>query len=96
MTTPHRSSDTSLPAGRIWPLRRARGHRIVCQRGELWITVDNELEDRFVKAGEAFEITTDARVVVYAFADSAFRLVAPAPPVGRRHRWWHALRDAFA
>jgi quercetin dioxygenase-like cupin family protein len=96
MAAPQRSSEQSLLAGRIWPLRRARGHRIVCHRGELWITVDGELEDRFVKAGEALEITTDARLAVYAVEDSAFRVVAPAPAAGRRYRWWHALRDALA
>jgi hypothetical protein len=95
MASTHRPSDNLLPAGRIWPLRRARGHRIVCVRGELWITVDGRLDDFFLVAGEAFAIETDARIVVYAVEDSAFRVVARELPT-TRHRWWHALRNAFA
>lgn len=90
-----RSSDRALAAGTIWPLRRARGHRIACVDGELWITVDGELEDYFVEPGETFVIVSDARVVVYAVRDSVFQLTAPAAAT-RRHGWRNALRNAFA
>jgi quercetin dioxygenase-like cupin family protein len=95
MASTHRPSDNLLRAGRIWPLRRARGHRIVCVRGELWITVDGRLDDYFLAAGEAFAVETDARIVVYAVEDSAFRILASQPATAR-YRWWHALRNAFA
>lgn len=95
MARAERSSHHDLAAGRTWPLRRARGHRIVCLRGELWITIDGELADHFLQTGESFAIETDGRVVVYAVQESAFRTVAPAS-APRVQRWWHVLRDAFA
>lgn len=95
MTRDARSTPLPLAAGRIHALRRARGQQIVCLRGELWITVDGDLEDHFVRAGETFVIDTAAPVVLSAVEDSAFRVIAPrAGTTGKR--WWSALRNAFA
>lgn len=90
-----RSSEKRLAEGRIWPLRRARGYRIACAAGELWVTIDGALDDIFLAPGETLVIPNDGRVVVYAVRDSAFRLVAPVTTAGRQG-WWAALRNAFA
>lgn len=88
-----RSSDTTLAAEKIWPIRRARGHRIICADGELWITIDGQLDDYFLHSGETFVVPGDGRVVIYAVRDSAFRIVAPVAEA-RRHDWWAVLRAA--
>ncbi len=86
--TPYR---LSLSAGRHAVLADARGTRIACADGVLWITQYGDLRDIVLNAGDAFVVDRDGKVVVNALSDSAFAVVPPPPPVSRRARMWRWL-----
>lgn len=76
----------SLSAGRQAVLVDARGTRIACADGILWITQYGDLRDIVLHAGEAFIVDRDTKVIVSAVSDAAFAVVPPPPPVSRRAR----------
>lgn len=60
----------------IHTIRDAAGLCITCRSGALWITVDGDLNDYVVEAGETFATQHHARALVYALGDSRVDLVA--------------------
>jgi uncharacterized protein YaiE (UPF0345 family) len=75
-------------------LRGARGARLACASGDLWITQDGDVDDHFIGAGETFEIAVDGSVIVQARRASRLMLVPPAPAsrVGRLAAWFGVAR----
>ncbi len=59
-----------LRANRPLRLSRGRGRRIRCTAGCAWITAPGMLEDVILRAGDAWQVHTDALVLVEAI-DSA-------------------------
>lgn len=67
-----------LVAGRPAVLDRARGTRVDCLEGTLWITQDGDIRDIVLPAGSAFVIDRDTRVLVSAIDAARFALRRPA------------------
>ena len=67
----------SLPKGAIHRLRAARGQRVEALSGCLWITIDHDLRDTVVAAGEGFTIDRDGDTLLSAMADTRFVVLAP-------------------
>lgn len=59
-------------------LPAARGQRIECLEGCVWITIDHDRRDLVVAAGQAFTADRHERVLVHALQPSCVRLVSPA------------------
>lgn len=55
-------------------ITRARGQRLNCDAGELWITVDGEAGDRILAAGETWTISSNAAVVISALKASTLQV----------------------
>lgn len=62
-------------------LQHARGTRVLCLAGELWITQDRDTRDHFVKPGQAFEVEVAGTVLVQASRDSRLLLLEPGTAV---------------
>ncbi len=63
-----------LAAGRPAVLERARGTRVECLDGTLWITQDGDNRDIVLPAGSAFVVDRDTRVLVSAVDMARFAL----------------------
>lgn len=68
----------SLRKGQIHRIHHGLGQRIEALNGCLWVTIDNDLRDIFVAAGEGFTVDRDGATLVSAMADSRFVVLDPA------------------
>lgn len=66
----------------------ARGHRITCERGELWLTQDGDRRDIILPAGHGWLVDQPGPLVLSALAPSRATLAQtrPGQPVGRPRR----------
>jgi hypothetical protein len=67
-----------LDAKRFLTLRDARGTRVLCIAGELWITQDRDTTDYVLGPGDALEIGVDGVVVVHGLHASRLLLLERA------------------
>jgi hypothetical protein len=75
------SPDILLSRGQVWRIEGdLRGEAIHCEKGELWITQQGDLNDYFVKAGENFWVTRPGLVVVEATQSARFHCTRGNPP----------------
>lgn len=90
MSQHHAVRRLSLSTGRYAVLADARGARIACAEGILWITQDADRRDIVLRPGESFVVDRDAKVIVNAPSGAAFALVS-SPVSGslrqRLKRW---------
>ncbi|MES2101695.1 MAG: DUF2917 domain-containing protein [Pseudomonadota bacterium] len=77
-TTDLHPASISLRKGEIHRIHHGLGQRIEALNGCLWLTIDNDLRDIFVAAGEGFTIDRDGDTLLSAMADSRFVALAPA------------------
>jgi hypothetical protein len=83
-----------LPRREIVPIERARGSRIACLCGRIWITEHSATGDIVLEAGESYEISREGVAVVQALRDALVVLRAPAvsparaPLAARIERLW--------
>jgi|APFre7841882724_1041349.scaffolds.fasta_scaffold298216_1 hypothetical protein len=74
-----------LDAKRHFTLKDARGTRVLCLAGELWLTQDRDTADHILGPGDSFEIGVDGAVVVHGLHASRLLLLefAARPRVSR-------------
>jgi hypothetical protein len=74
-----------------YPLRfsKAKGRRIECLTGTVWITAYDELPDYMLKPGEVFVIPNNGKCVVEAIAYCQVRIDLPSLS-------WHVILRIFA
>lgn len=70
-------------------LAQARGERVRCLRGTLWITQEGDREDHIVSAGEDFTVNRDGVTLVTVIqSPSTLMVTRPAPQdYGVLERW---------
>ena len=73
-------SEFCLHSGQPLSLSHARGCRLRCTAGVLWITVPGLVEDVFLESGEEFTVPDQGRVLVEA-VDRARLMVNPQSKV---------------
>jgi len=74
-------ADIFLSEGQVWRMEGdLRGEAIHCEKGELWITQQGDLNDYFVKAGERFWVTRPGLVLVEAMQSARFHCTRGNPP----------------
>ena len=76
-TTDMHPASISLRKGEIHRIHHGLGHRIEALYGCLWVTIDNDLRDMFVAAGEGFTVDRVGDTLISAMADSCFVTLEP-------------------
>ena len=71
------AASIQLHKGEIRRLRGHPGQRIEALAGCLWITMDNDLRDIVIDAGEGFNIDRSGETFISAFDDARFLLLEP-------------------
>jgi hypothetical protein len=61
-------------------LHEARGARVVCVSGALWLTQEGRDEDVILQPGESLRITRDGLTLVTAMRSSELRVIEPSKP----------------
>ena len=73
--------DIFLNKGQVWRVDGdLRGECIQCEKGELWITQQGDLNDYFIKAGERFWVIRPGLVLVEATGKARFICSRGNPP----------------
>ena len=66
-------------ARREWVvLSQVRRQTLVCEAGELWVTLDGEGEDHVLRPGELLVVAANASVIVSATREAVLRVAASA------------------
>lgn len=83
----HRSSVQATPpccgiqeiakAG-IFEVKQALGFTIECLEGSVWITLDGDLRDLVLDAGQSCKIDSERRALIQALDTARVRLVPPS------------------
>lgn len=76
-TTDLHPASISLHKGEIHRIHHGLGQRIEALNGCLWVTIDNDLRDIFIAAGEGFTVDRGGDTLISAMADSSFVLLEP-------------------
>ena len=79
-------TEFDLAARALVDIPDISGTQVICRRGSLWITLDNDPRDIVLEAGESFFSTEHRRALVYAFQASVVAMRAVAAPDAARAR----------
>ncbi len=71
-------ASTSLRKGEALHLYHALGQRIEALDGRLWITMDGDLRDIVIDAGEGFTVDRGTDVLLSAMSDAHLVVLTPA------------------
>lgn len=80
MTTISKQLNLSLAHEAMFSVADAAGVQVICREGSLWVTVDKDLRDIVLAAGENFTTPQHRRVLIFALQSASLSLV-PAPLV---------------
>ncbi|MDP3539636.1 MAG: DUF2917 domain-containing protein [Azonexus sp.] len=72
-------------------LRQARGMRVICTAGTIWITVTGEAGDTFLEADQAHELRSNGLAIIESIGDGRIRLKKPASFFSH----WKQAKDFF-
>lgn len=59
-----------VPNGGLLRVKDARGSRVTCLQGSLWLTQEQSIRDVLLEAGQSFDIERDGVTLVQGMADS--------------------------
>lgn len=76
MNTPSKHFDLNLEHRALFNLPDAAGVQIVCREGSVWITLDNDLRDYVLEAGDSFTNTEHKRALIYAMRPSTIAVTS--------------------
>lgn len=71
-------SKVELAARQVLRLTDAAGVRVVCLRGGVWLTQNDDLRDLILRAGESFTLDRDGVALVSAMEPGTVRLEKPS------------------
>lgn len=74
-----RNNVVQLAAGKPVSFRDARGIRLQCVSGRVWVTVEGQAGDYLLMRGREMVIAAPGLVVVEGMPDGAIKLHTPAP-----------------
>jgi hypothetical protein len=70
-------ASTALRKGETLHLQHALGQRIEALGGRLWITMDGDLRDVVIDAGEGFTVDRSTDVLLSAMSDAQMVVLLP-------------------
>jgi hypothetical protein len=90
--------ELQLGGDEVLPLADIRGRRLCCIDGTVWITLDRDLRDIFLRPGESFVVDRNGVTLLHALAPARLRLdaVAGAAVPAATRGWRRALARAVA
>jgi hypothetical protein len=91
----HAPRIVELAQDELVKMKARRGTSISCVRGQLWITEDWNSNDVMLEPGETHQSTGLGRIVIVAFAPSAFRTVV-ASSAASVSRPWRFVADRLS
>ena len=68
--------DLDMERRAMFNLPDAAGVDIVCRDGTVWITLDNDIRDYVLEAGDSFRNTQHTRALIYAMRPSRIAVTA--------------------
>jgi hypothetical protein len=71
-------ASTALRKGEVLHLQHALGQRIEALDGRLWITMDGDLRDVVIDAGEGFTVDRPSDVLLSAMSDAQLVVLTPS------------------
>jgi hypothetical protein len=74
----------TLPGRQLFAIPDASAVRILCTRGCIWVTLDDDLRDFVLEPGQQFEAPDARRALIYTLEPSSFLLAAQAQRTMRR------------
>lgn len=92
------SGELCLADNHPLSLHDARGLRIVCMAGTIWLTVDGEAGDVFLHPGESHCIVSNGLALIESIGSGRIRLERPQRLAGLRQQLarlagtWHPAR----
>lgn len=76
MNAPTKHFDLNLERNALFNLPDAAGVQIVCRNGSVWITLDNDLRDYVLEAGDTFTNADHKRALIYAMKPSTIAITS--------------------
>jgi hypothetical protein len=70
-------ASTALRKGEVLHLHHALGQRIEALGGRVWITMDGDLRDVVIDAGEGFTVDRSSDVLLSAMSDAQLVVLLP-------------------
>jgi hypothetical protein len=80
------SGEICLTENQPVSLRDARGLRIECTAGVVWITLSGQAADIFLTPGQSHRLRGDGLALIECIGDGSIRLDRPARRPGFMHR----------
>lgn len=80
------SGEIRLTESQPVSLRGARGLRVECTAGVVWITVSGEAADIFLKPGQSHRLRGDGLALIESIGSGSIRIGMPAPRPGFARR----------
>lgn len=71
-------ASTVLRKGEVLHLHHALGQRIEALGGRLWITMDGDLRDVVIDAGDGFTVDRSSNVLLSAMSDAQLIVLTPS------------------
>lgn len=84
--------DRAVAEARVLKLTNARGARVVCIAGDVWVTEDGRYDDVVLAAGESAVLERDGTAMITPFGSADVEVVLPVAAQAARYR--HLRIDA--
>jgi hypothetical protein len=78
-----RNAPIALERRTLLGVRDGAGQTILCLKGMIWLTQQNDVRDIVLSAGESFTLDRPGLALLYALRSSYATILGPAPRVGR-------------
>ena len=77
LTTSANHSVQAMTKSKILEIKQALGTTIACLAGSIWVTLDNDIRDVILQAGQSFKVDTNQRGLIQALDTARIRLIEP-------------------
>lgn len=88
-----RTAPICLPKGQAALLDDARGARVQCRGGSVWVTQEGDRRDIVLEPGDSILIERDGMAVVSALRDASIEVQPVRAAAGARGALWSGWRS---
>jgi hypothetical protein len=69
------AQSQAIVKNKFLEVTHALGTSIVCLAGSIWVTLDNDMRDMILHAGQSFKVESSQRVLIQALDTANIRLI---------------------